>query len=64
MNDNELKWCFYQACLDSYRSPENEYLALVVEREIDHLCALGITGLDELMIKAGKKVKEELEKGN
>ena len=61
MNDNELKWEFYQACLDSYRNPENEYYALIVEREIDHLCLLGVTGLDEIMIRAGKQAKEEME---
>ena len=61
MNDNELKWEFYKACLDSYRNPENEYYALVVERLIDDLCLLGVTELDEIMMRAGKQAKEEME---
>ena len=61
MNENELKWEFYQACLDSYRNPENEYYALVVERLIDDLCLLGVTELDEIMMRAGKQAKEEME---
>ena len=61
MNENELKREFYKACLDSYSNPENEYYALVVERLIDDLCLLGVTELDEIMMRAGKQAKEEME---